>query len=174
MKNMLFTDNWERSLEFQFVINDRCRKKAYVCSPLGAAERERYLANMHAARAYMYIATKQLGVAARAPHAYLPMLLSDDVPAERGLALEFGRKLLEQSELLLVCGDCISSGMKGEIRRAAELRMGICVFDENVFIAVRKLVTQAGGDKTSVVLDRKHQLLACRYPMEDCSYRGAG
>ena len=45
------------------------------------------LRNMHSARAYMYYAMEKMGYAARAPHAYLPMLLCDRVPSERAIAL---------------------------------------------------------------------------------------
>lgn len=173
MKDNYFRDGWEDTREFQFVTYNHCRRKAYVCSPLGAADREQYLANMHAARAYMLLAAKTLGYAARAPHAYLPMLLSDDVPAERALAKEFGIRLLEQSDVLLVCGDNISGGMAAEIVHAAGLRMEIRVFDDSVYLETKKLVTKNGGDKSQVVLDRTHPRLACRYPMEEWEYREA-
>lgn len=173
MNNIYFKDGWEDALEFQFVTNNRCRRKAYVCSPLGAADREQYLANMHAARAFMLLASKTLGVDARAPHAYLPMLLSDNVPAERALARDFGIRLLEQSDVLLVCGDHISGGMRAEIAHAAGLRMEIRVFDEGLYLETKKLVTKNGGDKSLVVLDRAHPLLACPYPMEEWEYREA-
>lgn len=46
---------------------------------------------------------------ARAPHAFLPMLLCDGVPSERAIALKFGIELLERSDVLLVCGNRISN-----------------------------------------------------------------
>ncbi len=90
------------------------------------------------------------------PHAYLPMLLCDKVPAERAIALDIGLRLLEQSKVLLVCGNRLSSGMKGEISRAVELRMDIIVFDEGLYLDVKKLVTQKGGEKGMVKLDREN------------------
>ncbi len=46
---------------------------------------------------YMHYAAKEMGLAARAPHAYLPMLLCDRIPNERALALQFGLRLLEEA-----------------------------------------------------------------------------
>lgn len=152
----IYHDYWEQELMYQFVINDRCRKKAYICSPLGAETREDVVQNMRMARAYMYYAYKKMNLNARAPHAYLPMLLCDSVPSERALALRFGLELMEKGDILLVCGARISSGMRGEIARAAALRLQIIVFDEGLYPEVQKLVTQNNGEKKSVKLDREN------------------
>lgn len=161
MKNSIFTDGWETRLEKQMLNYNRCKKKAYICSPLGAATKEQVLQNMHDARAYMYYASEKLGCIARAPHAYLPALLFDKIPAERALALEFGLKLLEQCEIFLVCGSRISDGMLAEIVRATKLNMDILVFDDDVYTQTKKIVTQNGGEKSLVSLDREHPVLAC-------------
>ena len=60
--NTIFTENWEQRLETQFLKNDRCRKRAYICSPLSAEAEEDFLRNMHAARAYMYYASEKMGM----------------------------------------------------------------------------------------------------------------
>lgn len=119
----IFKDNWEATLDKQFLKWNRCLKKAYICSPLCAQTDMEMMQNMRAARAYMFYAMKKMNVSARAPHAYLPALLCEQIPAERALALEFGMKLLENCEVLFVCGDRISNGMKGEIGKAASLNM---------------------------------------------------
>ena len=90
METNIFTDNWESRLESQFLKNNRCCKKVYICSPLSAETDEEMLSNMRNARAYMYYAMTVMGYAARAPHAYLPMLLCDKIPSERAAALTFG------------------------------------------------------------------------------------
>lgn len=118
-----YHESWERELDRQFLKNDRYRKRAYICSPLSGSTAEEELSNIWRARAYMLYARTMLGYMARAPHAYLPMLLCDHVAAERALALQFGLQLLEQSEVLLICGGRISRGMKGEIHHAAQLGM---------------------------------------------------
>lgn len=100
----------------------------------------------------MWYAFENMEVIARAPHAYLPILLSDKLPAERALALRFGLALLEQSDMVFVCGKVLSTGMKGEIIRAAELNIPIIVYDAEIYLAVRKLVTRHGGDKSQVAL----------------------
>ena len=95
----IFTENWEQRLEMQSLKNGRCRKRAYICSPLSAEKDVDFLRNMHSARAYMYYAFEKMEMYARAPHAYLPMLLCDRIPSERDLALNFGLSLLENSEI---------------------------------------------------------------------------
>lgn len=161
MKNSIYTDGWENRLYEQMLCYNRCKKKAYICSPLGASTKEQMLQNMKDAKAYMYYVSEKLGCIARAPHAYLPALLCDQIPAERALALEFGLKLLEQSEILLVCGNRISDGMLSEIIHAVRLNMDIMVFDDNVYTQAKKIVTSNGGNKSIVSLDRNHPVLAC-------------
>lgn len=160
----LYHSNWERELDYQYVSNDRCRKKAYICSPLSAERDQDFVENMRTARAYMYYALKQMNLNAWAPHGYLPMLLCDGIPAERAMGLQFGLRLLELCDLLLVCGNRLSRGMRGEIEQAVKLGLPICVFDEDLFCEVRKIVTKCGGDKRSVRLDRENQLMALNSP----------
>ena len=154
--NTNLLNGMEPILEKQFLKNDPCRKKAYICSPLSGRTNEEVLANMHNARFYMLYAHERMNMPARAPHAYLPMLLCDHIPAERSLALDFGLRLLAESDILLVCGKRVSRGMVGEIRHAAKLQMEIRTFDEEVFLQVKKIVTSAGGDKSLVTIDRTH------------------
>lgn len=160
--NTIFTENWEQCLETQFLKNDRCRRRAYICSPLGEENGAAFIRNMHAARAYMYYASEKMGMYARAPHAYLPMLLCDKLPSERALALSFGLSLLESSDMILVCGNRLSSGMKGEIAHAALFQMPVIVFDEGLYHEVQKEITKHGGDKRCVQLDRNNDVM--RFP----------
>lgn len=165
-----YNESWERELDRQFLKNDRYRKRAYICSPLCGITAEEELSNIWNARAYMLYVRTMLGYLARAPHAYLPMFLCDHVAAERALALQFGLQLLEQSEMLLVCGERISRGMKGEIFHAARLGIPITVYCEEIHLEVRKLVTQAGADKKLVALDEAHPALASNKPRTDRSW----
>lgn len=152
-------DDWEKELLYQFSKKDKSRKRAYICSQLGAVSSDEAIENMHIARAYMYYAVKRMNLYASAPHAYLPMLLFDQVPAERAIALQFGIRLLEQSDMLLVCGSQLSEGMRSEIAYAAKLKMPIVAFDEDLYLEVQKEVNKAGQNKRLVKLDRDH------YPM---------
>ena len=93
----------------------------YVCSPLSAPTRAGMLANAAKASTYMVMAEREFHCRAVAPHAYLPYLLDDRVPAERALALEFGRKLLAMCSQLVVYGSRISESMRGEIALAEKL-----------------------------------------------------
>lgn len=162
--NTIFTDNWEQRLEMQFLKNDRCKKRAYICSPLSAEDDTDFLRNMHAARAYMYYASEKMEMYARAPHAYLPMLLCDKLPSERALALSFGLSLLENSEVILICGNRLSSGMKGEIAYAVLFQMPMMVFDEGLYHEVQKEITKHGGNKRFVQLDRENFVMGFSSP----------
>lgn len=163
--NTIFTENWEQRLETQFLKNDRCRRRAYICSPLSAETDAGFLHNMHAARAYMYYASEKMGLYARAPHAYLPMLLCDKLPSERALALEFGLSLLENCEIILICGNRLSSGMKGEIAHAARFGMPMTVFDEALYYEVQKEIAKHGGNKRCVRLDRGNDVMGFSSPV---------
>ena len=135
-----------------------------MCSPFRADTREQCEKNLRTARAYMFYANKKMNMNAAAPHAYLPLLLCDEIPAERAIALRFGLEILEQSDVMLVCGNKLSNGMRGEIAKAALLRMPITVFDEGLYLEVQKLVTQNNGNKKSVKLDRENFPMAFTEP----------
>ena len=49
--------------------------------------------------------------------------------------------------------------MKGEITHAAKLGIPIQVFDDDLYVQVRKLVTQTGASKKLVELNREHSVL---------------
>lgn len=68
---------------------------------------------------------------ASAPHAYLPMILCDNIPSDRALALQFGPELLKDSDILLICGNRISR-MRGEVAHAIRLKMPMIAFDEGI------------------------------------------
>jgi len=94
---------------------------SYVCSPLSAPSRAAMLVNAAKANTYMVLAEREFGGRAVAPHAYLPYILDDRIPAERELALEFGRKLLTLCDRIVVFGDEITDGMCAEMQYAEEL-----------------------------------------------------
>lgn len=152
-------EGFEQKLESQFLKNNPLKKKAYICSPYADPDSSVQLENMRRARLYMLYANEHMGYAARAPHAYLPMLLCDAVAAERALALRFGLELLEQSDVLLVCGTVMSKGMKEEIVHAAKLGIPIQVFDDQLYVKTRKLVTQTGAPKRLVHRCWEHNVL---------------
>lgn len=160
----IYHQYWQQEQMYQIISPDRCRKRAYVCSPFSADTREQTEQNMRVARAYMFYANKKMNMNAGAPHAYLPLLLCDEIPSERALALRFGLELLEQSDVMLVCGNRLSNGMRGEIAKATMLRTPIIVFDEKLYLEVQKLVTQNNGNKKSVKLDRDNFPMAFTNP----------
>lgn len=153
--------DWEIQLEDKLVRyqNDRLRKKAYICSPCRAPSAEALMENMTAARFYMFYAVEHLGYLARAPHAYLPAILNDGQIHERALALRFGQEFMECNDILLVCGQSITAGMRGEIDVATQLNMPIMVFDAELCTETRKIVTRLGGDKQLVSMNQAHPVL---------------
>ena len=164
MKN-IYHEFWEQELASQFFNVDRSKQKAYVCSPLSADSEGGILSNMYTARAYMYYAMKQMQLYASAPHAFLPMLLSDKIPADRALGLDFGLRLLSQCDILLICGNRITNGMRDEIERAIILRMPIIAFDEGVYLEVEKIISKLGGNQRSLRLDKDHVVMAMTTPV---------
>lgn len=154
-------DNWEEDLEYQLLLSqtDRYKKRAYICSPCSDSSKKAVSRNIKAARFYMHYAKKELCFASRAPHAYLPILLSDMVPSERAFALRIGLTILETSDVVFICGSKISSGMRGEIEHAAKLGIPIHVFDPDLYIDVRKIVTRIGADKRLAVNEPGHPML---------------
>lgn len=150
----------EQFLEHQFINKEEQRAKAYICSPLSAGSDGEFIKNMHRAREYMYYAAKEMGLAARAPHAYLPMLLCDRIPNERALALQFGLRLLEESDILLVCGNRISLGMQGEILHAISIKSRILTFSHLMYLKVCEYVKKENGDPELVGVDESHPFMA--------------
>ena len=141
--------------EFQSKVNEGYYKvisRVYVASPLAASTEEGIIANMLSARDKcktlngLYMSR---GIKFWAPHAYLPEFLNDNIPAERELGLSFGLKMLEMSEAVLVCGNRISSGMRGEIIKAAKYGT-IIICEEDGMIAelnaILDTVSKAVGD----------------------------
>lgn len=150
----------EQFLAYQFMDQNDQRKRAYICSPLSAKTDEEFVENMHRARVYMHYAAKEMGLAARAPHAYLPMLLCDRIPNERALALQFGLRLLEESDILLVCGDRISLGMQGEILHAISIKARILTFSYPIYKKVCEYVRKENGDAELIEVDENHSFMA--------------
>ena len=158
-KNILMS-SFEAEMTMKLLNYNRTFRKAYICSPLKAPTVNEFFKNIELARCYVNYATEHMCVYGKAPHAVLPTILGDNSPAERALALEFGLKLLEQCDILYVCGNRISKGMKGEIGKAASLGMPIVVFDEELFVTVKKIATANGAPKQQVSLDLKHTALS--------------
>lgn len=166
MKNEFFNDGWEKELDWQFFTEKPKKYTAYICSPLHAENSEEYVQNMMSARAYMFYAMTQLNYNARAPHAYLPMLLRDLHSDERSLALRFGSDLLEYSDVLLVCGNRISNGMFGEIVKALSVHKRIIVFDELLYHKVMKIERSNCVCPHLVSLNKEHPIMASHTPLD--------
>ena len=92
----------------------------YVCSPLSASSWDGIRKNMQKASEYAGLVRMKLGCRAIAPHSFLPDYLDDNIPVEREAAIKIGLYLLQMSKAIVVCGDTVTEGMKGEIEKAKE------------------------------------------------------
>lgn len=153
MEQNIFIKEWETLLVKQCLERNARKKNIYICSPLKADTSEGILNNMERARRYMFYAQSNLGVTAHAPHAYLPIILNDNILSERELALRFGIKILEKCDELYVCGTRISNGMRNEISYAASHNIKIRTFSAQIY----KEVTNLLGDRGTVVLDKQQK-----------------
>ena len=135
-------------------------ERAYICSPLHAETDEKMQANMFAAYLYMQYASATMGYSAKAVHAFLPNILNDNNLEEREQALNLGLQILEKSDILMVCGNLLSEGMKGEITQAAEKGKRIIVFNENLLSDTINFLSERRVKRAEVELDTDNELLA--------------
>jgi hypothetical protein len=135
-------EDWASLLDMRLLIAqaDPIRKKAYICSPCRADTHNGVYGNMMAVRYYMYYVYMNMKKLPFAPHAYLPVMLNDQVESERSLALKFGKELLTIADEVLVCGHVLTDGMLGEIRRALELGITITVFSPALRAEIKERV----------------------------------
>jgi hypothetical protein len=99
---------------------------------------------MKAARVYMFYTYIHFAGVPVAPHAYMPILLSDRDETERALALSLGLRFLDNCDKLFVCGDRLSDGMCGEIAEAAKRKIPILVFNWQVFTGIQAFFALEG------------------------------
>lgn len=91
-------------------------KKVYICSPC----RGDYENNIQRAKEYSRAAAMR-GCIPVTPHIYLTQFMDDTVPAERALALRFGRELVLQCDELWAFGiDNPTDGMAAELAVAKD------------------------------------------------------
>lgn len=125
----------------------------YICSPLSAPTKEGIRQNMEKAAGYARLVSGIFGCRAIAPHSFLPEYLDDDIPEEREIGLAFGLSVLKLSKAVIVCGNRISSGMRGEIKMAGELD-----------IPAYALVEHAGGTAMAKITqeERMDEMQVCK------------
>ena len=138
--------NWEAILEQMMLTQpaDAKRERVYICSPCRSDSAKGMLRNMKAARIYTFYAYIHFSGVPLAPHAYLPILLSDRDADERALALSLGLRFIENCGKLFVCGDRLSLGMYGEIEEAAKRRIPVLVFNWQVYEGVQAFFAHEG------------------------------
>ena len=103
------------------------KDRVYICSPLSAPTTQETEHNMHIAREYAREVMSELKCRVFAPHAWLPELLDDAIPAERKLAMQFDMKLLNTCSVVVVCHPSVTAGVAKEIAEAQKLEIPIFV-----------------------------------------------
>ena len=69
-------------------------------------------------------------------------------------------QILDKSDVLMVCGDRLSEGMKGEIFQAAEKRKIIIVFNKKLLADTVDFLASKSVKRAEVELDPDNALLA--------------
>lgn len=151
---------WAQAMMYQIVLSENYQPQTYICSPLRAETKKGMDMNVSAVRAYMSYVIMKIGASATAPHAFLPMILDDEVPEERELALKVGLVVLKKCEKMFVCGSKLSSGMLGEITHAFKLGKEIRVFNRGVYGAIKEIAEENGYDLDLLVYDTSHRYLS--------------
>ena len=123
----------------------------YICSPLSAPTEQGIRKNMEKAAYYAGLVSGVTGCRAIAPHSFLPEYLDDNIPEEREAALAFGLSILKLSKAVIVCGNRISSGMRGEIKMAGELNIPAYALIESASgITLAKIMQEARTNEMQV------------------------
>lgn len=145
-ENLFLPPNWEAILEQMMLERSALsgRRRIYICSPCRADTPDGVYQNMKAVRVYMFYVYLYFNGMPIAPHAYLPVLLSDDREEERALALFFGEKMLYRCSELFVCGDRLSAGMYSEIKAAIKLGIPIKVFHREIYEELQMILSYDG------------------------------
>lgn len=107
-------------------------KKAYICSPLSAPNPEGMQHNMELAKYYFMQMKRLYHCRTFASHAHLPLMLDDRIPEERETAMQIGALMLDLCEVLIICGSCISEGMRREIQTAFEKGKDVYWYDSKM------------------------------------------
>ena len=136
-------DCWAQLMLHNIMLSKDKENIVYICSPLRADTQEGVEKNMYAVRAYMKYLYHKLGLNGIAPHGFLPYILDDHKEEDRELALQIGLRMLNNCQIICVCGDRISEGMKGEIREAGKLGLDIYLFNEKLYVDVQDLAPTA-------------------------------
>ena len=123
----------------------------YICSPLSAPTEQGIRKNMEKAAYYAGLISGVTGCRAIAPHSFLPEYLDDNIPEEREAGLAFGLSILKLSKAVIVCGNRISSGMRGEIKMAGELNIPAYALIESASgITLAKIMQEARTNEMQV------------------------
>jgi len=145
--------DWEQDLEAGILRHGGDEHRIHICSPFGGADWKEVQRNMLAARFYMYLVWLFDRRIARAPHAYLPLLYSNDNSLEYGDARGCRMILVANSGELYVCGNQVTEGMREEIKHAISFKRPVTVFNPDIFDEVDAMFRKARADRRLLIID---------------------
>lgn len=133
---------------------------AYICSPCNSDTSEGVYRNMLAARFYMYYIMKNLNMLPIAPHGYLPIMLCDKNKKERLTGLQIGISLLQKSDIVIICGDKLTKGMRAELFKALKSNIPVQVMNRQLYICILKKMGYMKNVKEKIHYNSEHYPLS--------------
>lgn len=119
-------------------------ERVYLCAPLSFKTREKLFQKVCAASEYTKYIKDKMGYFAISVHTYLPAFINDKLLTQREQMRALRMQILEQCDIVMVCGERVSLEMKQDVLYALKQNKRIVVFTPEVFKIVMKLVRISG------------------------------
>ena len=142
------------------------KEQVYVCAPLNVKTREKTLKSLYEGSEYVEYVKKEMQYFAIAIHTYLPAFINDKMLANRDEMKKLRTQIIEQCDIVMVCGEKVSREMKQDILYAIERRKKIVVFTREVFQIVMKLMEISEVHEFDLRYDENHPALAKSVKLE--------
>lgn len=143
------------------------KEQVYVCAPFSVKTREKTLKTLYEGGEYVEYVKKKMQYFAIAVHTYLPAFINDKILFNRDEMKKLRRQILEQCDIVMVCGAKISREMKQDILYAIERRKKIVVFRRELFQIVMKLMETSAVHEFDLRYDENHPTLAKSVKLEN-------
>ena len=136
------------------------RERVYLCSPLSFKTCEKLFQTVCVASEYTNYIKDQMGYFAISVHTYLPAFVNDKILTKQEQMRELRMQILEQCDIVMVCGERVSLEMKQDVLYALKQNKKIVVFTPEVFKIVMKLVRISGVTVFDLRYDEKQPSLS--------------
>lgn len=144
------------------------KEQVYVCAPFSVKTREKTLKTLYVGCEYVDYVKKKMQYFAIAIHTYLPAFINDKIIFNRDEMKKLRTQIIEQCDIVMVCGEKLSREMKQDILYAIERRKKIVVFTRELFQIVMKLMEVSGVHEFDLRYDENHPTLAKSVKLERC------